>query len=202
MEPFDLESIPPEQLEQVLANIAKVKEQRAVENKLAHYVPYPKQAAFHEAGATHRERLFMCANRFGKTLGGSAELAFHLTGAYPTWWCGKRFDKPVRAWAAGVTSESTRDVLQQMLIGPPFREAEWGTGMIPKAAIANVATARGIPSRFSAVAAFFPLQRKRSQLSIAIFPAIGPASAVWILAGITRSPRSSLCTISIAMWST
>jgi phage terminase large subunit-like protein len=151
METFDLKNVPPEQLEQVLANIAKIKEQRAVENKLAHYAPYPKQAAFHEAGATHRERLFMCANRFGKTMGGAAELALHLTGDYPEWWRGKRFDKPVRAWAAGVTSESTRDVLQQMLIGPPFRESEWGTGMIPKAAIANVATARGIPAAIDTV---------------------------------------------------
>src|SRR5262245_33743239 len=31
------------------------------------------------------------------------------------------FDKPVRAWAAGVTAETTRDVLQEKLIGPPFR---------------------------------------------------------------------------------
>src|SRR5262245_31527689 len=31
------------------------------------------------------------------------------------------FDKPVRAGAAGVTAETTRDVLQEKLIGPPFR---------------------------------------------------------------------------------
>jgi hypothetical protein len=71
--------------------------------------------------------------RFGKTTGGAAELAFHLTGDYPEWWNGKCFDRPVRAWAAGVTGETTRDVLQEKLIGPPFRESEWGTGMIPKA---------------------------------------------------------------------
>jgi phage terminase large subunit-like protein len=84
-------------------------------------------------------------------MAGAAELAFHLTGDYPSWWTGKKFNKPVRVWAAGVTSESTRDVLQEMLIGPPFREAEWGTGMIPKAAIANVATARGIPAAIDTV---------------------------------------------------
>jgi phage terminase large subunit-like protein len=151
MDNFDLEKIPPEQLERVLSNIAAIKQQRAIENKLGRYRPYPKQRAFHDAGATHRERLFMCANRFGKTMGGAAELAFHLTGDYPSWWCGKRFDKPVRVWAAGVTSESTRDVLQEMLIGPPFRESEWGTGMIPKAAITNVATARGIPAAIDTV---------------------------------------------------
>src|SRR5262249_25556201 len=82
---------------------------------------------------------------------GAAELAFHLTGDYPQWWNGKRFDKPVRAWAAGVTAETTRDVLQEKLIGPPFRESEWGTGMIPKAAISGVATSRGIPAAIDTV---------------------------------------------------
>ena len=115
---LDIDSLPPEQVEAAITRLEAVKAQRAAENKLAHYRPYPKQAAFHEAGAKHRERLFMCANRFGKTTGGAAELAFHLTGDYPEWWHGKRFDKPVRAWAAGVTGETTRDVLQEKLIGP------------------------------------------------------------------------------------
>ena len=148
---LDIDSLPPEQVEAAITRLEAVKAQRAAENKLAHYRPYPKQAAFHEAGGKHRERLFMCANRFGKTTGGAAELAFHLTGDYPEWWHGKRFDKPVRAWAAGVTGETTRDVLQEKLIGPPFRESEWGTGMIPKAAIAGVATSRGIPAAIDTV---------------------------------------------------
>src|SRR6516165_10028593 len=130
---LDIDSLPPEQVEAAITRLEAVKAQRAAENKLSHYRPYPKQAAFHEAGGKHRERLFMCANRFGKTTDGTAELAFHLTGDYPEWWHGKRFDKPVRAWAAGVTGETTRDVLQEKLMGPPFRESEWGTGMIPKA---------------------------------------------------------------------
>jgi phage terminase large subunit-like protein len=49
------------------------------------------------------------------------------------------------------TAETTRDVLQEKLIGPPFREIEWGTGMIPKAAIAGVATSRGIPAAIDTV---------------------------------------------------
>jgi phage terminase large subunit-like protein len=119
--------------------------------KLANYKPYPKQLEFHAAGAKHRERLLMTANRFGKTVCGAAEMAFHLTGQYPAWWEGKRFDKPVRAWAAGVTGETTRDVVQEKLIGPPFRSEEWGTGLIPKAALGNVATARGIPGAVDTV---------------------------------------------------
>jgi phage terminase large subunit-like protein len=113
------------------------------ENRLSYYQPYPKQKIFHEAGATHRERLFMAGNRVGKTQCGAAELAMHLTGEYAPWWKGKRFDKPVRAWAAGVTNESARDVVQDKLIGPPVRRAEWGHGLIPKAALGEISMARG-----------------------------------------------------------
>ena len=148
---LDIDSLPPEKVEAAISRLEAMKAQRAAENKLAHYRPYPKQAAFHKAGDKHRERLLMCANRFGKTMCGAAELAFHLTGDYPEWWTGKRFDKPVRAWAAGVTAETTRDVLQEKLIGPPFRESEWGTEMIPKAAIAGVATSRGIVAAIDTV---------------------------------------------------
>ncbi len=31
-------------------------------------------------------------------------------GRYPDWWEGRRFSGPVRAWAAGKTNETTRDV--------------------------------------------------------------------------------------------
>jgi phage terminase large subunit-like protein len=93
----------------------------------------------------------MTANRFGKTVCGAAEMAFHLTGQYPAWWEGKRFNRPVRAWAAGVTGETTRDVVQEKLIGPPFRESEWGTGMIPRAALSSIANARGLPGAIDSV---------------------------------------------------
>jgi phage terminase large subunit-like protein len=117
---------------------------RKSERRLSTYNPYPKQAEFHEQGAVFRERLLLGGNRIGKTECGAAELAMHLTGYYPEWWVGKRFDKPVRAWAAGVTGESTRDVVQAKLFGPPERPEAWGTGLLPKAAIARTSTGRGI----------------------------------------------------------
>jgi len=86
----------------------------------------------------------MAGNRVGKTLCGAAEMAFHLTGMYPPWWNGKVFEKPVRAWAAGITNESTRDVVQEKLIGPPLRDWEWGTGMLPKTTIGNAIRSQGI----------------------------------------------------------
>jgi phage terminase large subunit-like protein len=142
----------PEQLSAALKKLEGVKAKRRSENKLEHYRAYRKQRDFHAAGGRYRERLFMAANRVGKTECGAAELAYHLTGKYPPDWPGKRFDKPVRAWAAGVTSETTRDVVQTKLIGPPFNESEWGTGMIPKACIASIAPARGIPAAIDTVA--------------------------------------------------
>ena len=52
---------------------------------------YPKHLQFFAAGAAHRERLFMAANRVGKTEGvGGYETTLHLTGEYPPWWEGWR----------------------------------------------------------------------------------------------------------------
>ena len=55
----------------------------------------------------------------GKTICGAYELTCHLMGWYPHWWEGRRFDGPVRAWVAGDTSTTVRDILQQTLLGPP-----------------------------------------------------------------------------------
>jgi phage terminase large subunit-like protein len=115
---------------------------RESENRLAYYKPYPKQLEFHALGATHRERMFMAGNQLGKTWSGGNELAMHLTGQYPDWFPGRRFNGPIRAWAAGVTGESTRDNPQRILLGTL---GMLGTGAIPKAAIAEVRNGRGLP---------------------------------------------------------
>lgn len=139
--PFLLSS---QRAEEIRARIEAERKRRIERNRLAAYRPYAKQAEFHAAGAKYRERLLMAANRFGKTQCGAAEMAIHLTGRYPDWWTGKRFDRPVRAWAAGVTNESTRDVVQDKLIGPPGRREEWGTGFVPGATLGEVSQARGV----------------------------------------------------------
>jgi phage terminase large subunit-like protein len=109
-------------------------------NLLSTYKPYSKQIAFHDAGSDFRERLFMAGNQLGKTLAGAAEGAMHLTGLYPDWWTGKRFNKPIIMLAGSESYELTRDGVQRLLIGPPMSEEEWGTGYIPKNTI--VATTR------------------------------------------------------------
>ena len=76
------------------------------------------------AGAIHHNT--------GKTWAGAMEIAYHLTGAYPDWWPGRRFQHPVRVWASGVTNESTRDNPQRLLVGEPAVPDQWGTGTIPR----------------------------------------------------------------------
>ena len=100
--------------------------------RLEDYRPYTKQAIFHAEGKTHRERLFCAGNQLGKSLSGAAEMAMHLTGEYPDGWAGRKFTRPIAAWASGVTGESVRDTTQRLLVGRP---GEYGTGMIPAANI-------------------------------------------------------------------
>lgn len=106
---------------------------------------------FHALGATHRVRSLWGANQGGKSICGGAETAIHLTGQYPDWWEGHRFDRPIRAWAAGETGEATRDNPQTKLIGPPEREEEWGTGFIPKAALLDWSRAMGVANLLDSV---------------------------------------------------
>lgn len=83
-------------------------------NVLAAYRPYAKQREFHAAGAAFRERLFMAGNQLGKTLAGAAEAAMHLTGRYPDWWQGRRFDRPIVLLAGSESYELTRDGVQRL----------------------------------------------------------------------------------------
>jgi len=75
----------------------------------------------------------------------------HLTGDYPRWWEGRRFNDATKWWASGVTGESTRDNPQRMLVGPPAQENLWGTGAIPYETIVNTDRARGVPNLLDTV---------------------------------------------------
>jgi phage terminase large subunit-like protein len=109
---------------------------------------YPKHLEFFRLGAHLRERLFIAANRVGKTEGaGGYELTCHLTGRYPTWWEGRRFTRPNTWWAVGDTRETVRDILQRKLLG---KRGDYGTGLVPRDCLER--TAPGfIPDSVSAV---------------------------------------------------
>lgn len=136
-----LDALPPNLKKALLAEaIAEINS-----NRLADYLPYAKQIEFHNAGADEgvRERLLMAGNQLGKTVAGSFECAMHLTGRYPDDWDGVKFEQPTTGWAASLTSQSTRDTVQRLLLGKP---GEWGTGAIPKDAIVNIQRApHGVP---------------------------------------------------------
>jgi phage terminase large subunit-like protein len=90
---------------------------------------YPTQLAFFAAGSTGvHQRLIYGGNQTGKTLCAGAEVSWHLTGDYPHWWTGKKFNKPIRCWVVGESTTLVRDSVQRQLCGG--RE-EWGTGLIP-----------------------------------------------------------------------
>lgn len=86
----------------------------------------------------------MAGNQLGKTLSGSREVAMHLTGDYPDWWDGHRFNRPIRAWAASKTGEVTRDGPQRMLVGDPRQQEEWGRAAIPKSALRQHSRRQGV----------------------------------------------------------
>lgn len=110
---------------------------------------YKKHLEFFSAGKLHQERAAIAGNRCGKTILSAYETTLHLTGDYPHWWNGRRFDCPVDWWAAGNTSETTRDILQLELLGT---FGDFGTGMIPKAnIIGEPSRKRGISNAIDTV---------------------------------------------------
>ena len=109
---------------------------------------YTKHIEFFQAGKIFRERLFMAGNRVGKTICGTYESACHLTGLYPDWWDGRTFDHPTDGWAAGDTGQTTRDIIQKELLGPP---GALGTGMLAKDLIVGVTSRPGIPNAVDSI---------------------------------------------------
>lgn len=139
-----VQRLKPHEIEALLRDLDRVESRR----RLADYRPYPKQAAFHAAGAGHRERLLRAGNQLGKTWCGGAEAAIHLTGRYPAWWQGRRWGRPVAAWAAGHTGEAVRDTVQRVLLGRPGSP---GSGMLPADAVVECRAARGQAGLFDTI---------------------------------------------------
>lgn len=108
------------------------------------YTPNPKQESFHAAGNEAVERLFLAGNRTGKTYCGCIEDAIHLTGVYPDWWIGHKFNHSIVAWVASENYEITRNVLQKMLIGGYSTEGQFTNGLIHPSLILKKAMLSGV----------------------------------------------------------
>ena len=139
-----------QKLKRELAELLVEKEQRARYCKFDTIFPetgpykrdfYPKHIAFMNAGKNHRQRAIIAANRTGKTLMGAYEMTCHLTGKYPKWWKGARFDFPISAWAASIRNSDTKDIIQYELFGD---SVDIGSGMIPKEDIGKRTMKSGI----------------------------------------------------------
>lgn len=93
----------------------------------------------------------VCHHNCGKTEAGGYETTLHLTGLYPDWWEGRRFDKPINAMAAGDTGQSTRDVIQHKMLGGLWGTPEFGTGIIPGDLMAKPTPKPGVANAYEEV---------------------------------------------------
>ncbi len=112
-------------------------------NRAVYYEPYDKQREFHRAGKLYRERLLIAGNQLGKTYSAGMEVSFHATGKYPHDWDGKRFDRATLIWTGSETNESSKELIQGVLLGTESTskaDPDFGTGSIPHDAIFKVST--------------------------------------------------------------
>ena len=129
--------------------IARELQYRKDTNRMAFYEPYEYQKKIHNTKA--QQRLLMAGNRIGKSFCGAMEMAFHLTGQYPDWWNGRRFNRPIRAWAGGASNETTRDICQKELVGQPDDPSAKGTGSIPLKYIGETVRKAGVPNAMNSL---------------------------------------------------
>lgn len=149
---------------------------RRMYQRASYFHPYPKQFEFFRAGLKHDERLLMAANQVGKSIAAGFETACHLTGNYPDWWPGRRWDKPTEGWLSNTTGTAVRDIAQSILCGP-FGNAElFGSGMIPKDAFVGPPTlARGVPDAYDTIR----VRHKSGGISVANFKTYSQTREEW-----------------------
>lgn len=151
---MNMADLSPEMREAMLKQLEDELSRRKIDTMYPDHGPlrrelYKKHMEFFAAGERYRERCALAANRVGKTEGmGGYETALHLTGKYPEWWPGRRFDHPVQFWAAGKTNETTRDIVQRKLFGPvtgsgPSKQFA-GTGLVYGDCIGKVSWKQGV----------------------------------------------------------
>lgn len=138
-----------------LLHLLEEKERRRKFNKTKYLFPdegplrrelYKKHLAFFKAGKEYRQRAFIGANRVGKSFSLSYELGLHLTGDYPEWWEGRKYNKPVEIVVASISNAVTKDLFQKELIGPMDAI---GTGMVPLECIDKTFTKAGVAGAIS-----------------------------------------------------
>ena len=99
---------------------------------------YPDwQRRFYDAGAWAKQRMIIAANGVGKSQSVCAELAAHVTGEYPDWWSGVRYERGGwEAWIGSIDNDMQKRGPQRALIGRDLSEMI-GTGLIPARCIVD-----------------------------------------------------------------
>lgn len=119
---------------ELLAEITRIAEENQLLNWFVESYPYRWQREFFDAGAFATHRCCMSANGVGKSFTVCAELAMHLTGRYPPYWQGIRFDYGGwEAWVGSIDNDMQKRGPQRALLGRDL--SELGKGLIPKDAI-------------------------------------------------------------------
>lgn len=126
---------------------------RSYPDRIALKVSDKKLAHVWDITVEHEEHLFLLANGLsvsncGKTTAGATVAAILATGQYPEWWEGVRYKNPTSIWAIGKTGQTTRDTVQEALMGPV---GNWGTGAIPYDCIGRTTARQGIPNALDTV---------------------------------------------------
>jgi phage terminase large subunit-like protein len=125
-----------EQIE--LLDLLTTKEQDLKYNKFKYLYPdtgpyrhdlYPVHMKFFNASENHIETALIAGNGTGKTVAGSFATVCHLTGEYPGWWKGRKFDRPTTGWCVGLTAQQIKKGPQNTLLGPPN---DFGSGVLPQ----------------------------------------------------------------------
>ena len=125
-------------------------------NSLAFYDPYEYQKKFHNALGLDTDRpafqkALMAANRVGKSFSAAKEIAIHATGLYPEWWMGMKYSHSVQIICAGVTNDTTKNIIQKELLGDPDDPRSLGTGALPKDCILETVRKPGVPNACQAI---------------------------------------------------
>lgn len=118
-------------------------------NRLRYYDPYPFQMEFHNDPDPRKG--LRAGNQIGKTVCGTVQDAFDLTGRYPDWYEGHRFTRPVNIVCGSINNDKTRDLLQKALCGDPVDKFNTlGTGWLPKDCLDKdkISLKRGVTDAF------------------------------------------------------
>lgn len=133
---IELDTLTEDQIDDMLS-IARKFAHDNMYNKITKFEPDEWQLKAFALGKTEKVRGIMAANRIGKSYAATFELVCHLTGLYPEWWPGHKFDRAVNclmlgeSWSQIINPDAIHDLVFGRLI-------ELGTGWIPKDKIFNV----------------------------------------------------------------